>query len=187
MNVPTAPAGYLSQIVPFAAESIEIRASLAVADTVASPVRMVLPYPVRIVSVKPSICAIGDRTGKYVPTADDIDVSIESNDDKYNFMSRVDEGLTTPTNQRVSLVGLDATNRYFQLLLGSKNPNNQRSELLFQFGWKHPTTALTYYVPVLVSLVLGIERLDAPRILGPRGDAPPRRPPLLDRLLRAGR
>jgi hypothetical protein len=158
--MPHTPAGHLITVTPFAADSIEVRAQLSQAKPTSVPVTVKVNYPVKIVGVTPSICPLGDRTGLTLATLDDIDVSIESREQRYNYGERFDEGTTTAANQRISLRALVEQNRYFQMDLGGQTGT---SELVLTFGFKDDAAGLlaASMAPTLVALCFAIQRLDA--------------------------
>lgn len=152
-------AGHDLLVRPFAGDFYEVQGRLSASKEVTLEIPYRVLYPSVIVSAVPVVTATGARAGAFVlPTIDDVNVSLRSKEGKYNFGERSDEGETSAANSRISLRAFAENATLLRLELGKQTGT---SELIFQFGWRDfPTVAAANLLPCLVSLTLGLQRLD---------------------------
>lgn len=153
-------AGHDLLVRPFTSDFHEIRGTLTASKFETIPVEIDLPYQVLIVGAVPTVTPTGARVGTFVlPTVDDIDVTIASDDARYEFGAGQREGEQKAKNNRFSLSALKSENALLRIMLGKQTGN---SKMVFQFFWRDSATVTAAgYLPCLVGLSLLLARLDA--------------------------
>lgn len=159
MARPAQAAGHELLARPYTSDFHCLRGTLSAAKIESLPIDLDLPYGVVIVGAVPVVTATGARAGTFVvPTVEDVDVSIASDDSRYQFGARQAEGESKARNSLFSLAALKADAALLRIHLGKETGN---SKMVFRFAWRDPATVTAANIlPCLVSLTLLLARLD---------------------------
>ena len=124
------------------------------------PIELDLPYGVCVVGAVPVVTPQGARVGAFVlPSVDDVDVSIATDDSRYEFGALQNEGENRAKNSLFSLAALKTDAALLRLVLGKATGT---SRLVFRFAWRDPATVTAAaYLPCVCSLTLLLARLDS--------------------------
>lgn len=160
MAAPAQAAGHELLVRPYTRDFHEVRGTLSPTKTETIPIELDLPYGVIIVGAVPVVTPRGARAGTFVlPTIEDVDVTIATDDERYSFGAGQNEGDNKAKNSRLSLAALKADAALLRIALGRQTGN---SKMVFQFYWRDPATVTAAgYLPCMVSLTLLLARTDA--------------------------
>jgi len=153
-------AGHELVVRPYTSDFHEVRGTLSALKTETLPIELDLPYGVCVVGAVPVVTPQGARVGAFVlPSVEDVDVSIATDDSRYEFGALQNEGENRAKNSLFSLAALKTDAALLRLVLGKATGT---SRLVFRFAWRDPATVTAAaYLPCVCSLTLLLARLDS--------------------------
>lgn len=142
---------HVSRLKPYSNDTWEASASLLGSLIQSEREPIIFPAPCRIVGIYPSI-TINDASGLIVPTADDIMVMLDMNQQR-RYTANV--GQTSQARNGDGFVTLASLNTNIRDL--NIEVDNSRPQAGMQFRWKRFIQGTPIYRDVIVSLALFVE------------------------------
>ncbi len=136
---------------PFSNDTWEIGTNLDSAVEVSEREPIIFPAPCRIVGLYPSI-TLNDATGLIVPTADDILVLLDFNQQRRYTANVGQSSQALRGSGFVTLGALNTAIRDLDIVV-----DNPRPQAGFQFRWKRFVQGTPLYRSVIVSVALFVE------------------------------